>query len=217
MLDWNNINTVLLDMDGTLLDLNFDTYFWTEHVPRRYAQKHAMEIDAAKQALYPVFRRIEGTLNWYCVDYWSDTLGLDIAALKAEIDHLIAIHPYVTEFLDQLRRHGKTTVLVTNAHPKSLQLKFERTALHNHIEHVVCSHEFGVPKEQQDFWHRLHERLPYENAHTLLIDDSLPVLRSARQYGLGHLLAVKHPDSQLPPKDVEEFDAVHCFSEILPK
>ncbi|MGD8407686.1 MAG: GMP/IMP nucleotidase [Thiohalophilus sp.] len=215
MLDWNTIDTVLLDMDGTLLDLNFDTYFWTEHVPLRYAEKHAMEVEAAKQALYPVFRRIEGTLNWYCVDYWSETLGLDIAALKAEIDHLIAIHPYVTEFLDQLTLLGKTTVLVTNAHPKSLELKFERTALHNHIENIVCSHEFGIPKEQQAFWQQLHIRMPYENARTLLIDDSLPVLRSAREYGIGHLLAVKHPDSQLPPKDVEEFDAVRCFSELL--
>ncbi|MFP3873148.1 MAG: GMP/IMP nucleotidase [Thiohalophilus sp.] len=217
MLDWNNIDTVLLDMDGTLLDLNFDTYFWTEHVPRRYAQQHAMEPEAAKQALYPIFRRIEGTLNWYCVDYWSETLGMDIAALKTEIDHLIAIHPYVTEFLDQLLQHGKTRVLVTNAHPKSMELKFERTALHNHIEHIVCSHEFGIPKEEQDFWHRLHDRLPYDNSRTLLIDDSLPVLRSAQKYGIGHLLAVKHPDSQLPPKDVEEFEAVRCFSEIIPK
>ena len=32
-LDWTSIDTVLLDMDGTLLDLRFDNWFWQEHVP----------------------------------------------------------------------------------------------------------------------------------------------------------------------------------------
>lgn len=216
MLDWKNIDTVLLDMDGTLLDLNFDNYFWTEHVPRRYAEKHEIELDLAKQKLFPKFRQVEGTINWYCVDYWTHTLGLDIAELKAEIDHLIAIHPHVLDFLDRLRDVGKTSVLVTNAHQKSLMLKLDRTALHNHIEHIVCSHNFGMPKEDRRFWDRLHERLPYDNARTLLIDDSLPVLRSARQYGIGHLLAVYKPDSRNPIRDVEEFQAIHSFSEIMP-
>ena len=34
--DWRAIDTVLLDMDGTLLDLRFDNYFWLELVPRKY-------------------------------------------------------------------------------------------------------------------------------------------------------------------------------------
>ncbi|HBT55971.1 MAG TPA: haloacid dehalogenase, partial [Pseudomonas sp.] len=33
MLNWNAIDTVLLDMDGTLLDLHFDNHFWLEHMP----------------------------------------------------------------------------------------------------------------------------------------------------------------------------------------
>jgi len=216
MLDWKNIDTVLLDMDGTLLDLNFDNYFWTEHVPRRYAEKHDIELELAKQELFPKFRRVEGTIDWYCVDYWTDTLGLDIAALKAEVDHLIAVHPYVIDFLDRLQETGKTSVLVTNAHQKSLMLKLDRTALHNHIEHIICSHEFGMPKEDLRFWDKLHEQLPYDNNRTLLIDDSLPVLRSARQYGISHLLAVYKPDSQNPSRDVQEFDAIRWFSEIMP-
>jgi putative hydrolase of the HAD superfamily len=51
----------------------------------------------------------------------------------------------------------------------------------------------------------------------LLVDDSLPVLRSARDYGIGHLLAVHRPDTQLPAKDVAEFDAIHDFLEIIPR
>ncbi|MEO1576619.1 MAG: HAD family hydrolase, partial [Pseudomonadota bacterium] len=31
---WSDIDNVLLDMDGTLLDLNFDTVFWLQVVPQ---------------------------------------------------------------------------------------------------------------------------------------------------------------------------------------
>ena len=216
MINWNEINTVLLDMDGTLLDLYFDSYFWREHVPQRYAEKHAMELDDAKTALFPEFQRVEGTIDWYCVDYWSNQLGLDIALLKQEIDHLIAIHPHVLDFLDRLRRSGKTAILVTNAHQKSLMLKLDRTQLHNHLDKIICAHDFGMPKEEPRFWEKLVAAVPFEKSATLLVDDSLPVLRSARTYGIKHLLAVHKPDSQNPKKDVEEFSAIHTFLDIMP-
>jgi len=216
MLDWQQIQTVLLDMDGTLLDLHFDNYFWREHVPLRYAEKHQISVEHAKNALFPIFRNKEGTMEWYCVDYWSETLDLDIARLKAEVDHLIAIHPFVLEFLEQVRQAGKTLALVTNAHQKSLMLKLDRTALHNHLDHVICSHEFGMPKENPVFWDKLKERLPFDNESTLLIDDSLAVLHSARDYGIRWLLSVINPDSKTPPRTIDEFDAIESFSQILP-
>ena len=216
MIKWQSIDTVLLDMDGTLLDLNFDNHFWQEHVPLRYAQKHGIEIDSAKQTLFPIFKEREGTMQWYCVDYWSDRLGLDIAVLKAEVDHMIAVHPHVIEFLDRLRQLEIYTVLVTNAHQKSLMLKMDRTALHNHLDEVICAHSFGMPKEDVRFWGKLKHKLAYNNKRTLLVDDSLPVLRSARQAGIKNLLAVYKPDTCQPARDVQEFQAIHHFTDIMP-
>lgn len=216
MLNWPDIHTVLLDMDGTLLDLHFDNYFWREHVPLRFAEKHALPMDVARNTLMSHYQRKEGTIDWYCVDYWTRELGMDIAQLKAEVDHLIAIHPHVIEFLDQMRQQNKFVCLVTNAHQKSLMLKLNKTALHNHLDRIICAHDFGIPKENPTFWDRLHDSIAFDKEHSVLIDDSLPVLRSAQRFGIKYLLAVRQPDSRNPPKDVEDFTAIDSFLDIMP-
>ena len=216
MIDWRDIRSVFLDMDGTLLDLHFDNHFWREHVPLRYAERHALPLETAKAELYARFRHMEGTLEWYCVDYWSRELGLDIAALKKELDHLIAVHDHAVDFLDAVRRAGKRVVLVTNAHNKSLALKLERTRLGGHFDALFCAHDFGLPKERAGFWEQLQGRERFDPARTLLVDDSLPVLKAARDYGIAHLLCVRRPDTRAPAREVDEFPAIHSFREIMP-
>jgi putative hydrolase of the HAD superfamily len=214
-LDWQAIDRVFLDMDGTLLDLYYDNHFWLEHVPRRYADKLGVSLDEAKAALLPKYRRIQGTLDWYCVDHWSRELGLDIALLKAEVEHLIAVHPHVLDFLDVLAARGKRRVLVTNAHQKSIDLKFRRTRLGGHLDRVICAHDLRLAKETPGFWERVREIEPFEPARTLFIDDNLDVLRAARDYGFRWLMAVSAPDSRAPARDIRDFPAVAHFAELL--
>ncbi|KAA6187719.1 GMP/IMP nucleotidase [Thiohalocapsa marina] len=215
--DWDAIDTVFLDMDGTLLDLYFDNHFWLEHVPRRYAEKLGLSITRAKEDILPRYRRIQGTLDWYCVDHWSRELGLDIATLKSEVDHLIAVHPFVLDFLDALQRYGKRRVLVTNAHQKSIALKLERTRLQGHLEHIVCAHDLALPKEAPGFWERVQGAEPFDPARTLFVDDNLAVLRTARNYGFRWLLAITAPDSRRQAQAIDEFPAIARFSELLPQ
>lgn len=216
MFDWSHIDTVLLDMDGTLLDLHFDNHFWLEHVPRRYAEARAMPFAVARDELHARYRDIQGTLDWYCVDHWSRELGLDIALLKEEVEHLISVHPNVIEFLDLLASAGKQRVLVTNAHQKSLQLKMRRTRLGERLDGIVCAHDLGLPKEDAGFWPRLQGQQAFDPQRTLFVDDSLPVLRSARAYGIGELLAILLPDTRQARRQVDEFPAVAGFGELLP-
>ena len=216
MITWQVIDTIFLDMDGTLLDLHFDNHFWLEHVPERYAGKHGIALDEARRVLEEKYQSIAGTLNWYCIDYWSDALELDIAALKREIEHLIAIRPGVEDFLLALKASDKRIVLVTNAHQKSLSLKMENTGLERYFDALICSHDLGLPKENVAFWDAINKKEPYQRERTLLIDDSVSVLESARRAGVRHLLSIRQPDLRQPPRASGKFPAVEDFSALLP-
>jgi len=216
MLPWHCIHTVLLDMDGTLLDLRFDNHFWLEHMPRRYSEASGKDFEQARDELMARYRQVEGTLDWYCLDYWRRELGLDVVALKHEVAHLIAVHPHAVDFLDALREAGKRVVLVTNAHPDSLRIKMEITRLEGHFDRIVHAHSLGLPKEQLEFWPRLRALEPFDPASTLLVDDNLAILHTARNYGIGYLISVLKPDSLQPLKEAGEFLAIANFSALLP-
>lgn len=216
MIDWSKLDTVLLDMDGTLLDLHFDNHFWLVHLPRRYAQLNGLDEEVARNYLSQIIGKEKGSLNWYCLDYWTDRLALDIRKLKEEIRDRIAFRPHVPDFLARLREHGLRTVIVTNAHHGSLSLKLETVGLSDLVDAIYSTHSFGKPKEDPKFWTALQDQEPFDVEKTLLIDDSEPVLASARQFGFLHLLAVLAPDSQQPAHTMSGFSGIHHFDEVWP-
>ena len=215
--DWAAIDTVFLDLDGTLLDLHFDNHFWLQHVPFRYAEKHELTADEANKILMKRFKEVKGRLEWYCVDFWTRELELDIEQLKHEVSHKIAVHPQVREFLQAVRDIGKRIILVTNAHPASLSLKMKKTGLEIYFDRMINSHDLGLAKEHDGFWRQLHIIEPYDPTSTLLIDDNLEVLESAEHFGIAHLLAVSNPDSQGGMVETDRYIAVKNFAEITPE
>jgi len=215
MINWNQIDSVFLDMDGTLLDLNFDNQFWKNLLPQRYAERHGLDTESAHEILSPLFKEVEGQLEWYCLDYWSAQLALDVPALKRELAELIEILPHVVDFLCAVKALEKRLVLVTNAHPKSFELKMEKTELRHWFDQIVIAHELGLPKENPQFWERLHAVEPFQPERALMVDDSLSVLRSARNAGI-HTLAISLHDSQQPARVITEFPAIRDFREIMP-
>ena len=214
-LAWSTIDTVLLDMDGTLLDLHYDNHFWLEHLPQRYAQLHGISIAMAQLELEPLFRDNAGKLNWYCLDFWTRELNIPVRELKLETAELIALRPDADTFLAALKQAGKQVIMITNAHPDSLSLKLERIELAPYFERLISSHDYGYPKESPQFWDALQADIGFDPTRSLFIDDTLPILRSARTYGVQHLLAVREPDSHKGVKDTEEFDAVDDYRGLI--
>ncbi len=215
-IDWSTIDTVLLDMDGTLLDRRFDDHFWLEHVPARWAVRHGTTVEHARTHLYALFKSQENTLNWTDLDYWSDRLNLDIPRLKQEVGHLIAVHPFVVDFLLFLKQHHKAVWLVTNAHSKTLDLKMKTTRIGPYFDGAISAHQVGLPKEDDRFWGALQRFIRYDPARTMLGEDSETNLGTAERYGIGYLVYISRFSSLIPPAASQRFTSIEFFSTLIP-
>lgn len=214
-IDWTLIDTVLLDMDGTLLDLRFDNWFWLEHIPVHYADANGFSLIQAQERLAAKFHAARGTIQWYCIDYWSEELKLDIVAIKRAVDGRVGYLPGALDFLVRLAQSGKRRVLVTNAHQVTLAIKNERMDITRHFDACYSTHAFRAPKERAEFWPQLNAREPFVAARTLLVDDSLPVLEAAQDFGIGFLRAVRRPDSRYAAQPTGRFCGVDQVADLL--
>lgn len=214
-MNWNEIDTVLLDLDGTLLDLAFDSRFWHEHVPAHFAAAQALSLTEARTNLGPRFKAVENTLNWYCVEYWSRELGLDILEMTRADSARIRWLPGAETFLQRLRAAGKRVVLLTNSHPKLVAEKDARTSFVKYFDAVFSSHTFGAPKEDHRFWTAVREVEPFDLERSLFVDDNANVLRAAREAGVRHIRAVRKPDSAGSVRPHPDFVGIDAVSELM--
>ncbi len=216
LIEWDDIDTVLLDMDGTLLDLNYDNVLWNERLPERYATLHGVTIPAAREKLERHIAETRHTIEHYCLDYWARFTQLNMLALHRELMQLIRYRPHAETFLARLRASGRRAVLVTNAHRGGLDIKNERTGLTHRVDRTFSSHDFRAPKEAAEFWQRLDAALPFDPKRTLFIDDNAAVLDAAQRHGIAQLLTVTQPDSERPPRSGLVHAAFNDFDEIMP-
>jgi putative hydrolase of the HAD superfamily len=214
-LPWGQIDTLLLDMDGTLLDLAFDNFFWNELVPGEYARATGLPLPEAEAVIRARYAEVVGTLPWYCIDHWTAELGLDLEQLKQTHRHRIRYLPGAEDFLSFARRSGKRLILVTNAHRVTLTIKCEQTRVDGYMHAVVSSHDYGCEKEGLGFWQRLEREQTLRRERTLLIEDSLAVLGTARSFGIGHVIAIERPDTTQAARRIPDFTSVEGVASLI--
>ena len=215
MFPWNEIDTVLLDMDGTLLDLHFDNHFWLSLVPAELSRQRGLNSQAAQALVESSYDKVFGTLDWYCLDYWETELRLDIMGLHKTLVDRIQLRQDSMPFLSALGEQKKSRILVTNAHPKSLALKLEHTELATGLDLMLSSHETGYPKEHPHFWQHLFLQFQLDPRRCLFIDDNEDILQAAKDAGVGYQLGITNPDSQKPNKVFSDFPAIGDYHLLL--
>ncbi|RZO85138.1 MAG: GMP/IMP nucleotidase [Oceanococcus sp.] len=214
-LDWGRIDTVLLDMDGTVLDLAFDNYFWLTHLPAAWGKPRGLAPDQAMQALMPHFIGLRGSLLWYCLDHWSELLEIDIVALKQECRDMIRFLPGAQDFLQQVRASGRRLLLVTNAHPDALALKQSQCPIHEYFEGLHSTHSWGRPKEDASFWTDFAQDCDVDLSRSLFVDDSEAVLRGAVAGGVSQVCGILAPDTSTPARQpFGDWPHVHGLGDI---
>ena len=214
-LPWNQIETVLLDMDGTLLDLHFDNYFWQTFLPAEYARKNGLDPSKTLEKIERMYEEKHGLLEWYSVDYWEEQLQLDIMHLKTLEAQRIRFRPFALEFLSFLKELKVTVALVTNAHPKALELKMMRADFRDLIPFQFSSHDFGLAKEHPLFWENFEKKFEFQKEKTLFIDDNDSVLNNAQLFGIKYLRSIKWPDSKQSEANESTYPMIDSFENII--
>ena len=211
---WSALDCVILDMDGTLLDLHFDKQLWYELLPLKYAALHDLEREQARARVRQVIEAERGTLAWYCLDHWSDVFGVDMTALEAELEHLIKPRPGALEFLRWIGDRGLRLILATNAHPASLARKLAVTGIAPWFADIVSAHDLGAAKESREFWQTLQRQLVFEPARALFIDDNSQVRKAAREWGIGRVFGVASPDSRGARVTATDGVCIEAFTDL---
>ena len=209
------VSTVLLDMDGTLLDLHFDDQVWNHALPRHLAARTGWPLQQAAAHVVDTIAAARGTLDWYCLDHWSAVFGVSVHALEEEQAAHIRIRPGTVAFLEHLAAVGIPAILATNAHPRSLARKLERTGLARYFSAIRSSHQYGAPKEHAAFWDAFHADLAFEVRGTLFVDDSASVLDAAREWGIAELYGVHTPSSTGARRTFDDYPAVESLAELI--
>jgi len=208
------VDAVLLDMDGTLLDLHYDNHFWMHFIPQQYALKHKLSIQQAEHHMYAQYEKVHGSLNWYCYDYWSETLGLDIHALQHETKHKVQLRSDTLWFLGKLRQQNIPAYILTNAHRSGVALKMQQHDLTSYFKKIISSHDYQLAKENPLFWSAVEDELQLDLSRCLFIDDSEKILKVAEKSGVGFLRGIATPDSEMPAQEMQDFEVIDKFSEL---
>ena len=196
--DWTEVDHVLLDMDGTLLDLAFDNDFWGHRIHEKYASIHDISIEQTVAKFEPLFKSVASTLNWYSTDFWSQQYGYSIIEHSRAYASGIRWLPFAKEFLHALRDSDVRSTIVTNAHPDIVRLKHEITGITDLVDRTISSHTVGHAKESPNFWRELQAELKFRPASTLFFDDSPAVLSAASDFCIERSIAICLPDSTRP-------------------
>lgn len=207
---------VVLDMDGTLLDLAFDDRVWNHALPARLAARRGSSLEAVRAEVADTLGRLRGTLPWYCLDYWEAQFGISLHALEEELGQFIALRPGTLDFLGFLGEAGLRTILATNAHPASLSRKMARTGIADFFEARVSAHTLGMPKEDPAFWSALGTAVDLDPQDCVFVDDNQAVLDAARVAGVAHCFGVRTPSSLGVPKTFTDYASVESLAELTP-
>ena len=207
---------MLLDIDGTLLDLHYDNFVWDKVVPEAYAQFKQLPYPEAKEQLFAEMRQVHGSIEFYSFDFWQRQTGLDITDLHQQQSQLIGVRADAEAFLDWLQQSPHQAIIATNADHNSLGIKDKIIGLSKRVDQIYSSQDFGCPKEHQNFWHQLQNQCGFDPKRTLFLDDTERVLNAAAKFGIREVWQVRTPDSQRGPRPESIHPGLDHFHEIYP-
>ncbi len=186
-----DIECLLIDMDGVILDNTYDNNFWQNQIPNVLSKKKNISFDDAKRLAIQIFNFKKNTKDWYDLDYWSNMLGIDIEAEKRSQESLgkIKLYDNVIDTLIELKKNARL-IMITNAHRKTLNIKLEKFNIKPCFHEMVCAHELNYVKEDLQLWYMLRTKYKLDFEKTVLVEDTINNIKVALSAGVSSAIYV---------------------------
>lgn len=214
---WDSIETFFLDMDGTLLDLAYDNYFWHQHIPSVYAKYNNITFKKAKLILEKEYKKKQGSIQWYCLEYWSKKTNINLSIELLKTKNKIKVFPGAIDFLQSLKKKNIKIILLTNCPREMLNVKITQCKLWGYFNKIISSEDYEFAKETDQFWKILEERIFFNKNKTVFIDDNQDVLRYSYRNGIKNLVSINFPDSNEEKKSISKFLSIDSISLFNPE
>ena len=119
---------VSFDVDGTLVDAQFNDLVWLEEIPRLYAEKERLSFKEAYGFVLREYEKVgEKDLRWYDMNHWLRHFGVrkSYAEILRQYAQRIKVYPEVERTLSAL--HNKFPMIVITLMPREfLEFKLEK-------------------------------------------------------------------------------------------
>ncbi len=175
------------DLDGTLIDKNFDDAIWLVELPKLYARQNGTTMEKAKEIFFAEYRKIgPNRLEWYDIGHWFEKMGLDVPARKVveDLRHKILLYPDVLPALRRLEKSGTRMAVFTNSPRMFTEIKIKAEGLGSFFEKIVCvPSDYRKVKGHDGAFERFAGELGVEACDITHVGDSyeidyLPALRA---------------------------------------
>ena len=84
MVKLNSTTAILLDLDGVILNLEYDIKFWESWLPDHVANQSNRILEEIKAEIQAEIDIQRGTLNFYDLNYWDNLLNVDCMKIIKE-------------------------------------------------------------------------------------------------------------------------------------
>ena len=114
-----SLRIISFDVDGTLVDLEYNDLIWFKEIPELVAKKKKISFEKSLKFVHEEYAKLgEHNLNWYDINYWISYFGIEISPDKIfeKYEPQVKIYPEVIPLLEELKK--KYILIVITAMPR---------------------------------------------------------------------------------------------------
>jgi putative hydrolase of the HAD superfamily len=205
MVKLNSTTAILSDLDGVILNLDYDIKFWESWLPEHVASQSNRSLKEIKIQIQAEIDAQRGTLNFYDLNYWDDLLNVDCMEIIREQEEKCSFLEGSYEALQRLSTLKNPKYILTNGDPRIQEYKAETQNFLEFFNSIFYSMHVGYPKESKEFWALARHNLNLEFEDAIFIDDDLKVVTAAAKAGIKQVAWITPGKNRILQNRVETF------------